>query len=196
MLIYTLAVHLNSLFLLYCATLGLALYSLIALTRSTAPEDVRMAFGPRVPRRVVAGFLVFVGVAFCGVWLAELVPAALSGEPPPSLVVTGLFTNPIHVIDLSFVLPLHLIAGIALWRRRALGFVLAPVLLAFGALMTATIAFLTVLMEMRGVAEGGHPVAIAMSAVAALSIALLAWMLRTMPEKARHEVAQRAGAQS
>lgn len=184
LLIYALAVHLNSLFLLYCATLGLALYSLIALTRSTVPESVRTAFGPRVPRRVVGGFLVFIGVAFCGVWLAELVPAALSGEPPPTLVVTGLFTNPIHVIDLSFVLPLHLIAGIAVWRRRPLGFVLAPVLLGFGALMTATIAFLAVVMEAQGVAEGGYPIAIAMSAVAAISVALLVWMLSTMAGKA------------
>jgi len=71
----------------------------------------------------------------------------------------------------------------ALWRGRALGFVLAPVLLGFGALMTATIAFLTVLMEVRGVAEGGYPVAVTMLAVAALSLALLVWMLSTLSRK-------------
>lgn len=130
---------------------------------------------------MVGGFLVFVGVAFGGVWVAQLVPAAITGETPAELAATGLFTNPIHVIDLSFVLPLHLIAGVALWRGRALGFVLAPVLLGFGALMTATIGFLAVLMEVRGVAEGGYPIAVAMSAVAALSLALLVWMLSTIP---------------
>ena len=129
---------------------------------------------------MVGGFLVFVGVAFGGVWVAQLVPAAITGEPPAELVATGLFTNPIHVIDLAFILPLHLIAGVALWRGRALGFALAPVLLGFGALMTATIAFLAVLMEVRHVADGGYPIAVAMSVLAALSLALLAWMLSTM----------------
>lgn len=112
--------------------------------------------------------------------MAELLPAAVSGQPPPSLVVTGLFTNPIHVIDLSFVLPLHLLAGIYLWRGRALGFVLAPVLLGFAALMTGTIAFLAVLMELRGVAEGGYPIAVVMSVVAAFSAGLLVWMMWTL----------------
>jgi len=179
LLIYTLAIHLNAMFLVYCATLGLALFSLITLARSTASEAVQAAFGPRVPRRLVAGFLVFVGIAFGAVWLSELVPAALSGEPPPSLVATGLFTNPIHVIDLSFVLPLHVVAGVALWRRRPLGFLLAPVLLGFGVLMTSTIAVLAVMMERQGVAQGGYPVAVAMAGVAAVSLALLLWLLST-----------------
>lgn len=180
LLIYTLAIHLNALFLLYCGTLGLALYSLIALNRSIVPVTLQGAFGPRVPRRAVGGFLVFIGVGFCGVWLAQLVPAAITGETPAELVATGLFTNPIHVIDLSFVLPLHLIAGVALWRRQAIGFVVAPVLLGFGALMMATIAFLTLVMELRGVADGGYPIVVVMSAVAVLSLALMVWMLSTM----------------
>lgn len=180
LLIYAFAIHLNAIFLVYCATLGLALFALIAVARSTAPERVQAAFGPRAPRRVVGGFLVVVGIAFGAVWLSELVPAVLSGQAPPSLVAAGMATNPVHVIDLSFVLPLHVVAGVALWRGRALGFLLAPVLLAFGALMTATIAFLAVLMERRGVADGGYPVAVAMAGVAALSLVLLVWMLWTL----------------
>ncbi len=182
LLIYTFAVHLNSLFLLYCSTLGLALYSLIALTRSVGVTPT--AFESRVPQRVVGGFLVFIGLAFGGVWLAQLVPAAITGETPAELVATGLVTNPIHVIDLSFILPLHVIAGVALWRGRALGFVLAPVLLGFGALMTATIAFLAVRMEVQQVADGGYPIAVVMSVVSALSLALLAWMLSTISREA------------
>lgn len=189
LLIYTFAVHLNPLFLLYCATLGLALYSLIASTRSIS--ETRTAFGFWVPRRVVGGFLVFIGLGFGGVWLAQLIPAAITGETPAELVATGLFTNPIHVIDLSFILPLHVIVGVALWRGRALGSVLAPVLLGFGALMTASIAFLAVRMEVGHVAEGGYPIAVAMSAVAALSLALLAWMLSTISANRPREAKSR-----
>lgn len=179
LLVYALAIHLNVLFLFYCATLGLALYSLIALALSVSPANVRAAFEQGAPRRSVGGFLVFIGVAFAGLWLSQLVPAALTGEPPLALVATGLFTNPVHVIDLSFVIPLHLIAGIGLWRGRAVGFVVAPVLLALDVLMMGTIGFLAAVMEARGVAEGGVPIVIAMFVVATLSLALLVWMLST-----------------
>ncbi|HEU0031964.1 MAG TPA: hypothetical protein VFQ53_15130 [Kofleriaceae bacterium] len=164
--IYAFAVHLNPLFLVYCAGLGLAVYALIALARSIhiAPAELRW-------RRTTAGFLVVVGVAFGLLWLGELVPAAIRGREPAALVATGLFTNPVHVLDLSFILPLHVLAGVLVWRRRALGAVLAPVVLAFGALMAASIAVLVV-------AEGGTAVAIAMGLVALASIALLVAAVR------------------
>jgi len=153
--IYCFAVHLNALFLLYCATFGVALYGLIAVTASvlTTPRPVMAA------RRAPAAMQLVVGVAFAALWLSQLVPAALTGEPPRELVETGLATNPVHVLDLAFVLPLHLIAGVALLRRRPLGYVLAPAVLAFGALMAGTIAFLSAYLDVRGIAAGGMPVA-------------------------------------
>lgn len=178
LLIYAFAVHLNQLFLVYCAGLGLAVFALIALARATEPTTVITWF-ERAPRRAAGGFLIGVGLAFGGLWLLQLVPAAITGRDPAELVETGLFTNPIHVIDLSFILPLHILAGMMLWRRRPLGYLLAPVVLVFGAFMSASIGLLMIMMESRGVSSGTTPIAIAMACVATATVALTVWMLKT-----------------
>ncbi|NVB79875.1 MAG: hypothetical protein HOV81_15875, partial [Kofleriaceae bacterium] len=100
-LIYAFAIHFNALFLVYCATLGVAAFGLIAQLRVLGQRSVSIS---RRPARAAAAFLVAVGVAFALLWLAEDIPAVLKG-PSPALAETGLLTNPVHVIDLSFVLP-------------------------------------------------------------------------------------------
>lgn len=157
--IYAFAVHMNGLFLLYCATLGSASFALIAACR-----DVPAQRGGRL----IGGVLVAIGAAFGALWLAEDVPALVRGVEPASLAETGLLTNPVHVIDLSFVLPLHVIVGLSAWRGRALGRRFAPVVLAFGALMAASIGGMLVVMR------GPLPVIAAMFVVAAMSALVLA----------------------
>ena len=44
-----------------------------------------------------------------------------------------------HVIDLAFVLPAHVLAGVLLWKRRAAGELLGPIVLAFGVLMAGPV---------------------------------------------------------
>ena len=164
MAIYCFSIHLNALFVLYCATFGGALFAAIGVA-----ADLLLEGAPRSIRheRLAGGFLIAVGLAFAGMWLAQLVPAMVTGRIPQSLAEANLPTNPVHVLDLSFILPLHVAAGIAAWRGTRLGAVLAPIVLAFGALMAASIACMAPL-----------PVAIAMAIVAAVSTWLLVAMLR------------------
>ena len=161
--IYAFAVHFNALFLVYCATLGLAGYALVA-------QVIELAHGEQRAPRFVGGYLVAIGVAFALLWLAEDVPALLHRTTPASLVETGLLTNPVHVIDLAFVLPAHVIAGILVWKRRNALF--AQIVLAFGILMAASIGAMLVVMQ------GIGGVAIAMFVIAAVTAVVLARALR------------------
>jgi hypothetical protein len=173
LLIYAFAVHLNALFLLYCAGLGVALFALIALGRAFLHDPPTQIAAP-IPRRLAGGYLIAIGVVFGVLWLLQLVPAAITGKVPAELAETGLFTNPVHVIDLSFILPLHVIGGLVLLRRRPIALVLAPVLLAFGAVMSASIGFLV------GLAAGPLPLVIAMAASSLGAIGLLVRLLRSL----------------
>lgn len=182
LVIYAFAVHFNALFLLYCATLGLSSYALIALLGNlrdhVKPVDRRGA-------RVGGAFLVGLGAVFTLMWLAEDLPAVLANRPSEALAETGLFTNPVHAIDLSFVLPAHVITGVLLWRRHRAGERYAPVVLAFGILMSASIGGMLVAIALAG-GEAPVPVIAAMFAVSIATTLVFARVSRARPARADH----------
>ena len=122
--VYAVAVHLNDLFLVYVAVLGLSAWAVIFHVGALRREPVTFPAGRT--RRTAAAVIAAVGVLFGGLWLGELVPALLIGEVPASLVEAGLWVNPIHVVDLSMVLPAFVLTGVAAWRGRGWGAHSAP----------------------------------------------------------------------
>lgn len=151
-LIYAMAVHFNALFLAYCGVLGLSFYGLLAGLPSLPVQEMAARYGPRAPVRAIAGVFLLIAFVFAALWLAEIVPALLSGRTPESLAQTGLFVNPVHVLDLSFLLPAFVIAAVLLLRARPAAFVLAPVLMVFAILMTVAIAGMMLSMALHGFA--------------------------------------------
>jgi hypothetical protein len=179
LLIYAFAVHFNVLFLVYCATLGLSLFALLGVGLVLAREDVRGWFEDSVPVRVPGVFLIAVGAGFSLLWLAEVIPALVRGTIPASVAEAGVLTNPVQVIDLSVVLPVHIAAGVLLLRHRRFGFMAAPIVLAFGVLMALSIAGMMVVMHLRAI-ETTLPVAIAMGGLSFATGTILVLMLRKL----------------
>ncbi|HEU5056136.1 MAG TPA: hypothetical protein VFU21_06410, partial [Kofleriaceae bacterium] len=177
--IYAFSVHFNELFLVYCAALGLSSYLAVFLLRSLRPDDVRARPDRRAPVRSTAALLLAIGGIFALLWLAEIVPAIAAGRAPDSVASAGLPTNPVHVLDLAIVLPAHLLAGAALLRRHPAGALLAPVVLAFGVPMAASIGGMMIVMHLLGTPVA-IPVVAAMIGVAAISAAALARFLRAL----------------
>jgi hypothetical protein len=177
LVIYAFAVHFNRLFLLYCAALGLALYALAGLLWWLGSKDVGGWSADGVPRRTAGLLLVVIGLGFGALWLGEIVPALASGTVPASLAETRLPTNPVHAIDLSTILPAHVIAGVLLLRRRPLGYAAAPILLSFGLLMALSIAGMMVVMHLRGI-DANLAVVAVMAALAIVNAVVLVLTLR------------------
>ncbi|HEY0468245.1 MAG TPA: hypothetical protein VGC79_28805 [Polyangiaceae bacterium] len=148
--IYGFALHFNALFLPYCAILGVCFFALIGLGIRYVQEDVGRWYPPATPVRFAGVTLLAVGLLFAFAWLAEILPALVSGELPASVAEAGTVTNPVYLIDLSIVLPAHLLAGRSLLRRRTLGLVLAPILLGFDVLMALSLAAMMGIMAERG----------------------------------------------
>ena len=175
--IYGFELHFNALFLPYCAVLGISCFALLGIGVRYARTDVGGWYSPATPVRLANAVLAAVAVLFALTWLAEVVPALLNGATPASVIAAGTPTNPVYVIDLSVVLPAHLLAGVSLVRRRTLGYVLAPVLLGFDLLMSLSIAGMMLVMRQRGL-EANPVVAAAMIVVAIVSAVALARLLR------------------
>ena len=129
--------------------------------------------------KIIAVYFIVISVGFYFLWLSEIIPSAIKNTIPKSLSDVGLATNPIHVLDLSVFLPALFITSILLFRKKSLGFILAPVLLVFCILMNITIGILQVIMTQRGV-ESGFEVTIIMSILAVFSGVLLVYYFKNM----------------
>ena len=173
-IIYAMAVHLNYLFLVYVAVLGLSAWGVIFTVSHVRSEGIRYPLGRR--RTVAAWVLISTGGAFAVLWLSELLPALLTGTVPTSLTDAGLWVNPIHVIDLSMVLPGFIITGIAAVQGREHGlFWLAPWLV-FSVLMGSSIIAAMVLMMGSGAANTVPPTVIVSVVVAASLLAVRGYL--------------------
>ena len=130
----------NELFLLYVASLSLAVWSFIAVLVTIDVGALPARFPSRFPVRLVGGYLIAIALAFAALWLADVLPAMLSGTRPLSLRGTTLPSNPVQVIDFAFTLPASFAAGLWLWRRRPWGFLLSGTMLVLLLLESVSIA--------------------------------------------------------
>ncbi len=146
--IYAFAVHFQFLFLAYAAVLGLSTYTLIgglmAVDREKAAEAVT-----NVKTKGASIFLIVVGILFILLWLSEIVPNLFAGTIPQNLKDTGLWVNPVHVLDLSFFLPAMIITAIMLWKKKSLGYILAVPLMVFTITMGLGIVIMFLLSALK-----------------------------------------------
>ncbi len=152
-LIYCFSLRFNYLFLIYCSVLGLSFYSFIYFLASPNLKEIKDWNNEKAPLKLIGIYLVATGVLFYFLWLSDIIPAILHNTIPAVITENGLFTNPVYVIDISFILPGFIMAGTNLLKRTSIGFSLAPVMLLFAALMSVSIAVLVVVMNQTGVED-------------------------------------------
>jgi len=149
-LIYCFSLHFNRLFIVYCFILGLSVYSFIYFLFSQLKQTATMEVKNPIPAKVSGIYFLIISFVFYFLWLSEIIPSILHNKTPKSVFETGLLTNPVHVIDLSVVLPGICITGILIMRKKYWGYVFAPIILSFFILMNITIGGLAVIMKIKG----------------------------------------------
>jgi len=182
--IYAMAVHFNPVFPVYCAVLGLSFFGLVGFLPALSISEIAGRYGQRAPVKTTAAALFLIALVFGVQWLREIIPAPGSGQAPKGVAELGLLTNPVHVLDLSFVLPANVITALLLLRRKPVAFTIAPVLLVFSILMPVALVGMIVAMALKGLSKDYAPAAIFAAMAAALAV-LLARFLRGA--NARHD---------
>jgi len=182
--IYAMAVHFNPVFPVYCAVLGLSFFGLVGFLPALSISEIAGRYGQRAPVKTTAAALFLIALVFGVQWLREIIPALGSGQAPKGVAELGLLTNPVHVLDLSFVLPANVITALLLLRRKPVAFTIAPVLLVFSTLMPVALVGMIVAMVLKGLSKDYAPAAIFAAMAAALAV-LLARFLRGA--NARHD---------
>lgn len=118
----------NEAFLLYVAMLGLALWTLAAMSLAVWARTGHLAAD--VPRWVTAYIWVVVALN-AAAWLARVLPATFDDDPTAWLAGTGLTTNPVIVQDLAFWLPVMAWLGWGAWKSHPPAVALATAGLVF-----------------------------------------------------------------
>jgi len=165
-IVYAVAVHLNALFLVYVAVLGLSSYAIVFTINGLRTYGLKP---PRTSILRLAGYtLGAIGVLFTLLWLSELIPALLAGEVPRTITEAGLWVNPIHVIDLAIVLPAFIITSFLTIKSRRDGLFFMGSWLVFAALMATSIVAAMIL---TGISDGFQTVLPPLVMVALVMIA-------------------------
>jgi len=149
-MIYTFDIHFNSLFYFYCLCLGLSFYSVLFFLYSELMKPAQEEEALSAKTRLISVYFIAISVLFYVLWLSDVVTAILYDTSPESLILAGLPTNPVHVLDLAIILPALCGTGILLFRQHKIGFLLAPIMLVFTLLMNLTIGGLNLVMHYRG----------------------------------------------
>ena len=142
--IYCYAVHFNFLFLVYCLILGLSIFSVLNFFIKNINEDFSEWYSKKAPTKTTGIFLFIIASMFALLWLSDSLPAVLTNTVPENIIKDNLFTNPIHVLDFSFYLPLMFISSVMLIKKKTLGYLIAPMMLVFAILINVNIICLTV----------------------------------------------------
>lgn len=127
-LVYAVITEFNPFFLGYVALFGLSVYTFVAGLFEIDADRVKQRLEAKLPKRLVVGFFVALGVMIAFLWLSEVVPATITNTKPPSVAEIDLPANVIHVLDLAVVIPAMFITARWLQQERAWGYVLPGVL--------------------------------------------------------------------
>jgi hypothetical protein len=178
--IYAFSVRFNMLFPVYCLVLGLCFYSLMVFFAGTNMRFSDLPIFRSWLQKASAAFLMVFGVLFYGLWLLEVGTAIAQNTLPTSLKEADLYTNPVHVLDLSIVLPAFFIIGWQFLRDRGKAAYLAPAALIFSFLMSMTIASITFGIYLKGLSDS-YMLAVVFAAIGLANLLMAVFLPKQEP---------------
>ena len=133
-LFYMLMETYNPLFLAYVVLTSLSFFALFLTLNSIELKGIDNLFREKAPVKFIGGYLILQAGLIALFWLSIVIPPLLDGTIIPrqvehytTLVVQGL--------DLSLLLPIAIVTGVLLLKKRPFGYLIAPVFMIFLALL-------------------------------------------------------------
>jgi hypothetical protein len=111
----------NIFFLAYIAVASLSLYGIVGVLSGLDGEWFQLSIGEKLPRRLIGGFFLLITLIFAAIWIASVLETIRSGVKDSGHLI--------FVIDLMIVLPAFAITAVKLFRRQAIGDMLAGTML-------------------------------------------------------------------
>jgi hypothetical protein len=139
---YALGTAFNPLFLVYIALFSASLFAFVLLFASLASQFGMDQLAPDLPRRGVAIFMMISGLATLVIWIQPLLNELAHNQLPATL---GTYSTKVtDVLDLGIITPTTFVAGLLIWRRKPIGYLIAFSLLVLEIMLLPLIAAQTV----------------------------------------------------
>jgi hypothetical protein len=116
--------HYNALFLVYVALFSLSLFAFVLVMMTFDLQTLPARFSDTLPRGWVAGLLFFAAAFLSLAWLGRIAATFSSDSAPALENTTSMF---IQAMDLGLIVPVCILSGILLLRRKPWGYLLASV---------------------------------------------------------------------
>jgi hypothetical protein len=122
----------NDVFLLHIAAFSLSMFALACALPAIDLGAISAAFRPSRTTTAIGVFLVIVGALQGGLWVFVVVRNAINGEVIHDIPVLG--QHLVFALDLAMLVPMLIVSGVLLARRRPAGYLLAPAMAVMGAI--------------------------------------------------------------
>lgn len=148
-LFYLVMAMYNPLFLVYAFLMGASFFAFTLTMLSFNTEKLPAAFCENTPVKFAGGFLIFNALSIASLWLSIVVPPLLDGSIFPK-ELEHYTTIIVQGMDLGLLLPLAVVSGVFLIRKKPLGYLLGTVYFIFLSMLMAALTAKVIAMGMLG----------------------------------------------
>lgn len=117
----------NSLFLVYVSLMSVSFFAFTLTMMTFDIPRFPLYFSNKLPIKFIGSFLIFISFVFSLMWLGKIIPSLLERTPPDGLQHYTTFV--IQALDLGLVIPLGILAGVLLMKRKPFGYLLSSVMI-------------------------------------------------------------------
>jgi hypothetical protein len=139
----------NKMFLVYVLLMSASFFAFTMMMISFDMGTLQGYFRQQLPVKWIGGFLLFVSFIFAMMWLGKIVPSLLSDAPPAGL--EHYTTLVIQALDLGFVIPVGILAGIFVIKRTAFGYLLSSIMIIKDITLITALTMMIILQMIAGI---------------------------------------------
>ena len=139
----------NPMFIVYVILMSLSFFSFVLMMMSFNINNLGSAFSEKLPVRFLGGFQMFFALALCLLWIKEIIPTITNGTVP--LGLEHYTTLVIQGLDLGFIVPIAILSGVLIIKRKPIGYLLSSVIIMKGFTMGATLTAMIISQYLAGV---------------------------------------------
>jgi len=142
----------NPMFIVYVMLMSASFFAFTLLMMSFDIKNLSSAFNKKLPVKFLGGFQIFFAAALWLLWMGKIIPTITNGTVPVGL--EHYTTLVIQGLDLGFIVPIALLSGVLLIKRKPFGYLLSSVIIMKGFTMGAALTAMIISQYIAGVSMG------------------------------------------